>query len=74
MCSGYFYKGILPLFSVLNESLAIMNTSANRLMFDDWEMRKTQSKCIRCAVVGNAGILNGSKKGQEIDKHDYVFR
>ncbi|XP_061787938.1 alpha-N-acetylgalactosaminide alpha-2,6-sialyltransferase 1-like isoform X3 [Nerophis lumbriciformis] len=30
--------------------------------------------CIRCAVVGTAGILNGSKLGKEIDAHDYVFR
>ncbi|KAF1373673.1 hypothetical protein PFLUV_G00241390 [Perca fluviatilis] len=30
--------------------------------------------CVRCAVVGNAGILNGSKMGKEIDAHDYVFR
>ncbi|KAB5555751.1 hypothetical protein PHYPO_G00037700 [Pangasianodon hypophthalmus] len=59
---------------VLNESLAILNTSANRLMFDDWEKSKSRSQCIRCAVVGNAGILNGSKKGLEIDKNDYVFR
>ncbi|XP_073723228.1 alpha-N-acetylgalactosaminide alpha-2,6-sialyltransferase 2-like [Misgurnus anguillicaudatus] len=55
-------------------SLGILNTSANRLMFDDWEQRKSRSQCIRCAVVGNGGILNGSKKGKEIDEHDYVFR
>lgn len=30
--------------------------------------------CIRCAVVGTGGVLTGSKKGEEIDAHDYVFR
>ncbi|XP_070707757.1 alpha-N-acetylgalactosaminide alpha-2,6-sialyltransferase 1.1 [Pempheris klunzingeri] len=30
--------------------------------------------CVRCAVVGTGGILNGSRKGKEIDAHDYVFR
>uniref|UniRef100_A0A3Q4BY94 alpha-N-acetylgalactosaminide alpha-2,6-sialyltransferase n=1 Tax=Mola mola TaxID=94237 RepID=A0A3Q4BY94_MOLML len=30
--------------------------------------------CVRCAVVGTAGILNGSKMGREIDAHDYIFR
>ncbi|CAJ1062393.1 alpha-N-acetylgalactosaminide alpha-2%2C6-sialyltransferase 1-like [Xyrichtys novacula] len=30
--------------------------------------------CVRCAVVGTGGILNGSKKGKEIDDHDYVIR
>ncbi|XP_036428273.1 alpha-N-acetylgalactosaminide alpha-2,6-sialyltransferase 1-like [Colossoma macropomum] len=30
--------------------------------------------CVRCAVVGTGGILNGSRKGKEIDSHHYVFR
>ncbi|EDL34592.1 alpha-N-acetylgalactosaminide alpha-2,6-sialyltransferase 2 [Mus musculus] len=36
--------------------------------------RKLPLSCIRCAVVGNGGILNGSRQGQKIDAHDYVFR
>uniref|UniRef100_A0A8C4J2Z6 alpha-N-acetylgalactosaminide alpha-2,6-sialyltransferase n=1 Tax=Dromaius novaehollandiae TaxID=8790 RepID=A0A8C4J2Z6_DRONO len=32
------------------------------------------ASCVRCAVVGNGGILNGSRMGRAIDAHDYVFR
>ncbi|XP_022109114.1 alpha-N-acetylgalactosaminide alpha-2,6-sialyltransferase 2-like isoform X2 [Acanthaster planci] len=30
--------------------------------------------CLRCAVVGNGGILKGSSRGMEIDDHHMVFR
>ncbi|XP_007886870.1 alpha-N-acetylgalactosaminide alpha-2,6-sialyltransferase 2 [Callorhinchus milii] len=62
-------------FDDLKDALSYLNTSANTVMFDDWEMRPNKSSnCIRCAVIGNGGILNNSNMGEEIDKHDYVFR
>ncbi|XP_016305794.1 alpha-N-acetylgalactosaminide alpha-2,6-sialyltransferase 1-like isoform X3 [Sinocyclocheilus anshuiensis] len=35
---------------------------------------RAKDGCIRCAVVGTGGILNGSRLGKEIDSSDYVFR
>ncbi|KAI1884369.1 hypothetical protein AGOR_G00225700 [Albula goreensis] len=61
-------------FMNLVETLSALNTTANQFMFDDWDSRANGSTCIRCAVIGNGGILRGSKKGREIDEHHYVFR
>ncbi|XP_067101658.1 alpha-N-acetylgalactosaminide alpha-2,6-sialyltransferase 2 isoform X2 [Osmerus mordax] len=61
-------------FQTVLASLSALNTEANRQMLDDWARRANGSSCIRCAVVGNGGILNGSNRGREIDQHDYVFR
>ncbi|XP_068120536.1 alpha-N-acetylgalactosaminide alpha-2,6-sialyltransferase 2 isoform X1 [Hyperolius riggenbachi] len=51
-------------------TLILLNDTANQRLFD-W---KPPEGCVRCAVIGNGGILNGSRQGKEIDQHDYVFR
>ena len=56
---------------MVGSTLRLLNTSANRHLFD---RDAFPGGCVRCAVVGNGGILNGSRQGKAIDAHDLVFR
>ncbi|XP_022379140.1 alpha-N-acetylgalactosaminide alpha-2,6-sialyltransferase 2 [Enhydra lutris kenyoni] len=56
----------------ISSTLSLLNGSESSRLYA--ASGKPLSKCIRCAVVGNGGILNGSRQGLNIDAHDYVFR
>lgn len=64
----YGWKGLA--WDVVNSTLALLSEPRNRQLFDRGEQRG----CVRCAVVGNGGILKGSRQGKAIDAHQFVFR
>ncbi|XP_049633216.1 alpha-N-acetylgalactosaminide alpha-2,6-sialyltransferase 2 [Suncus etruscus] len=53
-------------------TLSLLNGSDSTELFGG--SQEPRPPCVRCAVVGNGGILNGSHQGPNIDAHDYVFR
>ncbi|XP_019601021.2 alpha-N-acetylgalactosaminide alpha-2,6-sialyltransferase 2 isoform X3 [Rhinolophus sinicus] len=55
----------------ITSTLSLLNGSESTQLFVS---REQLPDCVRCAVVGNGGILNGSRQGLNIDAHDYVFR
>ncbi|XP_005526852.1 PREDICTED: alpha-N-acetylgalactosaminide alpha-2,6-sialyltransferase 2 [Pseudopodoces humilis] len=65
----YGWQGLS--LAVVGSTLRLLNASANRHLFD---RAAFSGGCVRCAVVGNGGILNGSRQGKAIDGHDLVFR
>ncbi|XP_030779683.1 alpha-N-acetylgalactosaminide alpha-2,6-sialyltransferase 2 isoform X2 [Rhinopithecus roxellana] len=66
----YGWRGLS--YQVITSTLSLLNSSESAKLFTP--PRDSPPKCIRCAVVGNGGILNGSRQGPNIDAHDYVFR
>lgn len=61
-----------PAPTAITSTLRLLNGSESTELFTG--SREPRPHCIRCAVVGNGGILNGSRQGRNIDAHDYVFR
>ncbi|XP_061080383.1 alpha-N-acetylgalactosaminide alpha-2,6-sialyltransferase 2 [Conger conger] len=64
----YGWKGV-PL-DVVNSTLALLSDPRHGRLFE----RGGRPGCVRCAVVGNGGILRGSRQGPDIDAHRFVFR
>ena len=68
------------LFLDIASGLKVLDSPRNQYLFDDrlvdgkLPIKDNNSSCIRCAVIGNGGMMNGSKMGREIDENDYVFR
>ena len=62
---------MIAIFHVLNP---VLGNVMNHVKFTNPNINRPMNSCIRCAVVGGGGVLNGSNAGAEIDSHHFVFR
>lgn len=71
--SNYGIKTMMyPFFTAVKAAVdTIPKLNSTRLLQVPVE---AEDGCVRCAVVGTSGILNGSRLGAEIDSNHYVFR
>uniref|UniRef100_A0A096M6L5 alpha-N-acetylgalactosaminide alpha-2,6-sialyltransferase n=1 Tax=Poecilia formosa TaxID=48698 RepID=A0A096M6L5_POEFO len=71
----YSWKGLpvsvtpLVIFLLISKTNASQAPSCKQMLLTD-----SPGRCVRCAVVGNGGILRGAGQGRNIDGHDLVFR
>ncbi|XP_038073270.1 alpha-N-acetylgalactosaminide alpha-2,6-sialyltransferase 2-like isoform X2 [Patiria miniata] len=68
---GYKYRANQSGYEVYLSTLKIFPPKNSIFEFSNDHPRP---ECLSCAVVGNGGILKGSRKGAEIDNHHMVFR